>query len=498
MSAKTGAAIVPVFFTVIDMHWPKIALPLLWLLGGCSATPPPAHELPAMPAAFREAAPESSDWIATPASAQAHGPWWSVFHDPQLDQLVKQAGQHNTSIELAAASLAQARATLHGTAAARAPQLDVRASAARQGGPLINAAGGDGNLFGASASLAWELDLFGRLARLRDAAAHDADAAGARLEDTRLLVQADVAQAYFGLRALDAEHALLDAIQHEYQVQLELATRRAAAGYGSELDLDLLRGEAAAARADALAVARRRAGLEHALAALTGQVASGFQLSAVEWDAALPAVPAGLPSTLLVRRPDIAAARDGVAAAQAQGDAARRAWFPNLALTAAFGFASPQLAGLTDGSSQAWSLAGLLAQPLFDGGRRQATLAQADARTLAAWAAYRERILVAFRDTEDQLAALRLLAGEDAARREAAAASGRALRLAESRAARGLASQLELAVVRRDALQARRQLLSVKLARFQATVSLIRALGGGWNGTAADPAEKFAMEIIKR
>ena len=489
------------------MNLPRILLPLL--LAGCAAAPPPPHQLPAMPAAFREALPDTVDWTMTPDAAQPQGPWssawWTIFRDPRLDQLMAQAGERNASIELAAANLAQARAVLHGTDAARSPQLDLRGSATRQGGPLINAAGGDGNLFGASASLAWELDLSGRIARLRDAANYDADTAGALLRDTRLVVQADVAQAWFGLRALDMEAALLDAIGREYRTQLDLATRRAAAGYGSELDLDLLRAEAAVAKADGLALARRRAALEHALAALTGQLASGFALPAAvsdaAWDTALPAVPPGLPSTLLVRRPDIAAARDAVAAAGARGEAARRAWFPNLVLTAAFGYASPQLARLADGSSQAWSLAGLLAQPLLDGGRRQATLAQADARTRAAWAGYRERILVAFRDTEDQLAALRLLAGEDEARREASAAAERALQRGQSRAARGLASQLELAVVRRDALQAQRQLLHVRLARFQATVGLIRALGGGWGGPeveqSAEPAQKFAVEINK-
>jgi multidrug efflux system outer membrane protein len=468
------------------MSWPKFALPLplLLMLAGCATAPPPAHELPVLPAAFKEAARESPDWTTTGAPAQ--GPWWTVFNDPRLDHLVAQAGQHNASIELAAANLARTRAALHGADAARAPQLGLNANATRQGGPLINAAGSEGNLFGASGSLAWELDLFGRLARLRDAAARDVDAAGALLQDTHLVVQADVAQAYFGLRAIDAESALLDAIQNEYRTQIDLASRRAAAGYGTEYELDLLRAEAAAVRAELLALARRRAELEHALAALTGQLPSSFALQAAGWDTPLPAVPAGLPSTLLVRRPDVNAARASVEAARERADAARRAWFPNLALTAAFGFASPQLAQLADGSSQAWSLAGLLAQPLLDGGRRQAALSRADAQTQAAWAAYRERILVAFRDTEDQLAALRLLAGEEAARRETQAASERALHMAQSRAARGLASQLELAVVRRDALQARRQLVRVKLARFQATVGLIRALGGGWGEFATD------------
>jgi multidrug efflux system outer membrane protein len=469
------------------MPWPRIALPLL--LAGCAAAPPPAHELPAMPAAFKEA--------AAPQRTQAipQGAWWTAFRDPRLDQLILQAAQHNASIELASANLAQARAALHGADAAKAPQLDLRASATRQGGPLINAAGGDGSLFGASASLAWELDLFGRLARLREASARDAAAAGALLADTRLLVQADVAQAYFGVRALDAESALLDAIAHEYTTQLGLAARRAAAGYGTEFELDLLRGEAAAVRADALALARGRTRLEHALAALTGQAAPDFALGALAWETPLPEVPAGLPSMLLARRPDIAAARRQLQAAQARGDAARRAWFPNLALTAAFGYASPQLVDLASGASQAWSLAGLLAQPLLDGGRREAALGQADARSQAASAAYRDRILGALRDTEDQLAALRLLAQEDAARREAVDASARALGRVQSRTWRGMGSELELAVARRDALQARRQQLRVKGARFQATVGLIRALGGGWSEAEE---QQFALEITKR
>jgi multidrug efflux system outer membrane protein len=298
-----------------------------------------------------------------------------------------------------------------------------------------------------------------------------------------------VAHAYFALRAIDAERALVAATQSGYHRQLDLAARRADAGYGSQYELELLRADAAAAAADALALERRRAELEHALAALTGRLASSFEFAAAPWEGALPAVPAGLPSTLLARRPDIAAAWSAVQAEHARGEAARLAWFPNLSLTAAFGYASPQLNALVDGSARAWGMGSLLALPLLDGGRRQASVRQADARSQAALATWRERIVAAFRDTEDQLSALRLLASEDEARRAALAASERALALAQSRAARGLASELDLTVVRRDVLRAQRQALAVKLARFQATVGLVRALGGGWNGPPPAVAE---------
>jgi multidrug efflux system outer membrane protein len=192
-----------------------------------------------------------------------------------------------------------------------------------------------------------------------------------------------------------------------------------------------------------------------------------------------------LPSTLLTRRPDVAAAQRKLLAEQARGEAARLAWFPNLFLTGAFGHASPDLTQLLEGSARAWSVGSLLALPLLDGGRRRAQLAQADARSQAALAAYRERILVAFRETEDQLSSLRLLAGEETAQGKALKASERTVQLAQSRVDRGLSSQLDLILVRRDALQAKRQALRLKLARFQATVGLFRALGGDWESKNA-------------
>jgi multidrug efflux system outer membrane protein len=458
--------------------------PLLLALAcaGC-AGPAPAPDLPPVPAAFKESDPR---WIVAPASdVQPRGTWWKAFADPVLDQLVAEAGRNNTSIQLAEAHLAQARALVRAAGAARFPQLNLQAGISRQGGPLVNAAGSDGTLASTSASFSYEPDLSGRLGKALDAATLDAGAEAASLASAQLVVQADVAQAYFALRAVDAERALLHSIQSDYLSQLALAERRVRAGYAAGFDLELIRRESAAIDAEAFALERRRAELEHGLAVLTGQVASSFGFDQAGWDAALPTVPPGLPSTLLTRRPDVAAAQRKLLAEQARGESARRAWFPNLLLTASSGYASPDLAQLLDGSARAFSIGSMLALPLLDGGRRAAQVAQADARAQAALAAYRERILVAFRETEDQLSALRLLAGEETAQANALAASERTVQLAQSRVERGLSSQLDLILVRRDALQARRQAVRLKLARFQATVGLFRALGGDWKSKNA-------------
>lgn len=458
--------------------------PLLIALAcaGC-AGPAPAPGLPPVPAAFKESDPRP---IPAPASdVQPRGAWWKAFADPVLDELVAEAAVNNASIELAAAHLSQARALVRAADAARFPQLNVQAGVSRQGGPLVNAAGSEGTLISASTNISYELDLLGRLGKSVDAAALDAGAEAATLASARLMVQADVAHAYFALRALDAERAVMRAIDSDYRNQLALAERRFRAGYAADFDVELIRRESATSEAEALALDRRRAELEHGLAVLTGQIASSFRFDQSGWDTALPTVPAGLPSTLLTRRPDVAAAQRKLLAEQARGEAARLAWFPNLFLTGAFGHASPDLTQLLEGSARAWSVGSLLALPLLDGGRRQAQLAQADARSQAALAAYRERILVAFRETEDQLSSLRLLAGEETAQGNALKASERTVQLAQSRVDRGLSSQLDLILVRRDALQAKRQALRLKLARFQATVGLFRALGGDWESKNA-------------
>jgi len=453
------------------------------LLAGCASTAtftPTAP--PAAPAAFKEL--DGGRWAqAAPAEAQARGRWWAVFADPVLDDLVTRAGANNTSIQLAGARLAQARALLRNADADRLPQLGLGAGASR-GNLTTPGVATPTTVLSAGASASWEPDLFGRLAKASNAAALDARASEALAQSTKLLVQSDVAQAYFVLRALDDERALVRETVTAYRDTLRLTERRYAAGDVAELDLARVQTEVAATESQALALDQRRAQLEHALAVLLGESASSFTLAEAEWRGALPSVPPGIPSTVLTRRPDVSAAQSAMLAAQARVGVAQTAWFPDVALTANGGFASTDLGDLFKWTARSWGVGALLSLPLFDGGRREAGVQNANAVWDAAAASYREQVLVAFRDVEDQLAALRLLDRQADAQTQAVDAAARATVLSNSRYRNGLVSQLEFLDARRSELANRRQAVQVRAARYQATVGLIRALGGDWSSGA--------------
>jgi multidrug efflux system outer membrane protein len=459
------------------------ALFLALVLAGC-ATPPAidATLLPQAPQHFKEG---DGRWtVAAPAAALPRGDWWKAFSDPVLDDLIARAGSGNAGIQAAAARLAQARAIARITDADRLPQVGVAAGASRTGG-IVNGTAGPARSFGsAGANLAYEIDLFGKLARASDAAALDAQARESLLQSTRLLVQAEVAQAYLGLRALDVERALVRGTVAAYRGTLDLTERRFRAGDVAELDVTRARTEVAATEAEAIALDRRRAALEHALAVLVGEVSSGFEVAVAEWKTALPVIPAGVPGTVLARRPDISAAQSGMLAAQQRVGVAKAAWFPDISLTATGGYASSELGDLFKWSARAWGVGALLALPVFDGGRRQAGVSNATAQMDEAIARYREQVLVAFRDVEDQLSALRLLAQEAEAQSRAVDAATRTTSLSDVRYRNGLVSQLDLLDARRSELRNRRQALQVRSAQYQATVGLVRALGGGWDAAS--------------
>lgn len=412
--------------------------------------------------------------------------WWQVFRDPVLDELEARAAGANTTIQLAAARLAKARSLVRGTDAERAPHLGLRAGAARQSGPVLNAAGREGTLVVAAADLSYEVDVFGRLQQASDATALDARSQEALLENARLLVQADVAQTYLELRALDAEAALVRSTAAAYRDTVAITERRYGNGSVAELDWVRARTELAFIEADALALERRRSQLEDALALLAGESASRFEIAPDEWKSALPAIPAGVPSSVLTRRPDIWAAQHAMQAAQVRLGLARSSWFPNLTLTASGGAASPEIGTLLQTAMRTWSVGALLGMTLFDGGRREAAVQGANADLAAALASYREQILVALRDVEDQLAALRLLDAQSQVQSGAVDLGSRAVQLADSRYRSGLASQLDVLDARRGELHARREALHVRAAQYQATVRLIRALGGGWKEIASN------------
>lgn len=467
------------------------------VLAGCSTTPtfePVAP--PAAPLAFKEL---DGLWAALrPAEAQARGEWWKSFADPLLDDLVARADRNNTSIQLAAARLAQARALLRSIDADRLPQLGLNGGANRQSASPALGTTAAGNVFNAGLGASYEPDLFSRLAGASNAAAREA-----LVQSTPLLVQSDVAQTYFGLRALDAERALVRQTVVAYRDTLHLTERRHAAGDVAELDLARVRTEVASTESQALALDRRRAELEHALAVLLGELPSALTLTERLADkagrtggndgtegndrsGALPQVPPGVPSTVLARRPDVAAAQrttQAAQAAQARVGIAQAAWFPDVSLTASGGFASADLGDLFKWSARAWGVGALLSLPIFDGGRREAGVQSANAQWDAAAAGYRGQVLVAFRDVEDQLSSLRLLADQATAQAQAVDSASRATVFSTSRYRNGYVSQLELLDARRSELANRRQALQVRSAQYQSTIGLTRALGGGWGTT---------------
>lgn len=451
------------------------------LLAGCASTASIAPRTEA-PARFKEA-PTSP--VATPAVATAPvrvaGDWWRAFADPALDTLVERAATRNTDVRQAAARLAEARAIARTVDAARAVQVGV--------GTGVNRAAGVGRtidtrpdtVLNAGANVSYELDLFGRLAGASNAAALDASSREALLESARLVVQAEVAQRYLQLRATDAERDLVRETVAAYRDTLDLTERRERAGDLAELDVARVQTELAATESEALALDRQRALLEHALAVLVGDAASDFGLAAGEWTTALPSIPAGVPSAVLARRPDVAAAQRTVMAAQARLGVAQTAWFPSIALTGAGGFASPELGDLFRWSARSWGIGALLSLPLLDGGRREAGVQTASAQLDGALADHRDRVLVAFREVEDELASLRLLDRQSAVQARAVTSARRATALSDVRYRNGMVSQLDLLDARRSELRNRRQALQVRSAQYQSTVGLIRALGGGWS-----------------
>jgi multidrug efflux system outer membrane protein len=447
-------------------------------LAGCATSLPEitADKLPEPPPAeFKE------KWtVAAPADAQPRGEWWKAFNDPILDNLIERADRGNASVRVAAARLAQARALVRSTDADRSPQVGVGVGARRAQGIVGGDAGPARNVFTAGADFSYEVDLFGRLSHASEAAKLDAQSREGLLQSARLLVQADVAQAYLNLRAIDAERALVQTTLVTYRETLALTERRWRAGDVAELDVARAATEVASTESEVLALDRRRAQLEHALAVLIGESPSAFELKPQEWNTALPLVPAGVPSTVLTRRPDVAAAQHTMLAAQARVGVAKAAWFPNIALTGFAGYGSTDLGDLLQWSSRAWLLGAVASLPVFDGGRRKAGIESTTAQLDGAVAQYREQVLVAFRDVEDQLAALRLLTEQADAQARAVASASRTTSLSGARYRAGYVSQLELLDAQRSELRNRREALQVRSARYQSTVALVRALGGGW------------------
>lgn len=470
----------------------------LLMLNACSLAP--RYELPDMklPATWKEATVDGADsaWkTAEPADAAVRGEWWKVFGDSRLDALEAEATQANQNLRAAAARLAQSRSMLGTARADRLPQISAGFGPTRQRPAPVSqglppdADTGYRTLWRAQGTVSYEADLFGRIAASVDAATADHEQNEALFRSLQLALQADVANAWFLLRELDAEQALFARTLDLRSQSLKLAQQRFDAGYVSELNLARARTEHASAQSQAQGVALQRATTEHALALLLGKTPAELDLAPQPLARTQLRLPAGLPSSLLERRPDIAAAERAMAAANARIGVARSAFFPNLVITGNAGYESAGLGDLFNWSSRSFllgPLAGtLLNLPLFDGGRRSAALDRARSVHEEQVANYRQSVLNAFREVEDGLAGLRLLDLRIEAQDEAVRASRRALELARTQYREGYTSSLEAIDADRSMLDQQRLAVQLDGERARATVGLIRALGGGWQAPEA-------------
>ncbi|HEX3895446.1 MAG TPA: efflux transporter outer membrane subunit [Rudaea sp.] len=476
-----------------------VVLPAI-LLGACSLAP--KYEKPAVPVA--DTYKETASWQpATPNDALSRGDWWTGFRDAKLDELEASAEEANPDLAAAADHYAGARAFADEARAGLFPQIDGQALAThnRQSDtrPLRSASQPDeykDDLVGAQ--LNYELDLWGRVRNSVVTGAANAQASAADLASVRLSLQAELADDYIALRGLDAQSKLLADTVDAYSKALALTKNRFKGGIASGLDVSHAQTQLDVAHAQASDVRARRALYEHAIARLVGASASSFSIEPAVVDFPLLDVPVGVPSTLLERRADIAAAERRAAAANAQIGVARAAFFPSLTLTANGGYESTGAIDWLTAPNTFWSIGPKAFLTLFDAGKRHAREREAQAQFDEAGEHYRATALTAFQQVEDNLALLKVLGDEAADENAAVVSSQKTLDLALDRYRNGAVNYLEVVESQTSALQSRRTALTLHDRQLEASVGLVRALGGGWNGDMNAPSAPSEIKATAR
>jgi len=456
-------------------------LALLALLAtGCAVGPD--YKLPTSAEATRFK--EAEGWVpAAPADALERGPWWNLFKDPVLDQLQSRVDVSNQNVALAVAAYAQARALVREQRASLFPSVTLDGGATRSrssGNVTAGTPGRVGNNYQLSIGGSWEPDVWGRLGRAVDGAKAGEQASAADLASAKLSAQGELAANYFSLRQTDAQKALLETTLAGYQRALEITQNRYKAGIAAKTDVLQAQTQLANAQADHAGLQRTRAQLEHAIAVLVGEAPANFTLPPATWDPLVPEVPIGVPSDLLQRRPDIAAAERRVASANEQIGIAKSAYFPSLSLSASAGTGASRVADLFKASSSVWSLGLSAAQLIFDAGATGARVDGARAAHEQAVARYRQTVLTAFQDVEDQLSATRVLQTQQELRRQASEAADQVEQQVLNRYRSGQVGYTEVITAQATALSARRALVQAMADRQTTAVALIQSLGGGW------------------
>jgi len=472
---------------------PGATLLLSGTLAACSFAP--VYRAPdSVPAA--SAYKESGDWkAAEPVDSQNRGEWWTLFQDPQLDALEAKATDANQDLQAAVARLQQARAATRIARADLFPTLSVGSSATRSRASVNSPTFVPGknpiyNNFDLEADFSYELDVWGRVRNAVSSAKASQQATAADLATLNLSIHAELATDYFALRAEDTQQWLLDKTVGDYTQSLRLTQNLYNGGGAALSDVAQAQAQLETARTQAADIRLQRAQSEHAIAVLLGENPSAFHAEPNPLPPELmpPAIDPGLPSSLLERRPDVAAAERRVAAANAQIGVARAAYFPVFSLTAAAGFDSTNSSNWLNAPSRLWSVGPQGVLTLFDAGRHRAETAQARAVYDEQVADYRGAVLTAYQEVEDNLAALRQLQQESVSEAAAVTANGIALQQAQYRYKAGLVTYLEVATTETTLLQAQLSNVTIQLRRMNSSVLLVKALGGGWQRSESKQA----------
>ena len=468
----------------------RISLPLALLaattLSACAVGPNYSRPSAPVSPTYKEA----QGWTpAAPGELSDKGDWWTLFGDPVLNDLEAKVSVSNQSLLASEAAYRQARALVSEQRAALFPTVDLTGNGTKSGGGSKATSSSPtgspsrGTSYRASLGASWEIDVWGRIRRTIEGAKASAQASAADLAAARLSLQGELAVNYVGLRETDVLLALDRANVEGYRRTLEISQNQYRAGTAPRSDVLQAQSQLDSAMADLAGQEQTRATYEHAIAVLVGLPPGSFSLPVLaDWTPTTPETPPGVPSELLQRRPDIAAAERRVAAANANIGVERAAYFPSLTLSGSYGFAATELGSLFDAPNSLWSYGLAVAETVFDAGARGARVNEAKAAYDQAVANYRQTVLTALGDVENQLAATRVLARQEALRRDAADAATQAEAMVLNRYKAGQVSYVEVVTAQASAISARQALAQATAQRQTTAVALIQALGGGWKG----------------
>src|SRR5713226_5659217 len=436
-----------------------------------------------VPAGFKEI----EGWrVAQPKDDTLRGAWWEIFKDPQLNTLEEQVDISNQNVAVAEAQFRQARALVQEARANFFPTVTIGlgVTRSRQSSTLSTGSSKSTNAvteYSLPVDVSWELDVWGRIRRAVESAQAGAQASAGDLETARLSARAELAQDYFQLLALDAQKQLLDAAVADFEKSLQLTNNRYAAGVASRADVLQAETQLKTTQAQAIDVGVQRAQFEHAIALLIGKPTSSLSIPTTPLALVPPTIPVGIPSEILERRPDIAAAERRVAAANAQIGVAKAAFFPTISLGASGGFESGSFSRWLSWPSRFWSVGPAISETVFDGGLREAQTEAARAAYDANVALYRGTVLTGFQQVEDNLAALRILENEAQVQDEAVKAAQQSVTVTTNQYKAGITAYLDVITAQTASLTNERTAATILGNRLNATVLLIKALGGGWN-----------------